>query len=179
MKIMRVFFAITFYEETKDKLLEYKNLVASNSIKGKFTDKDNLHLTLEFIGEVDEKNLKVLISILHRLQKGPINLVTSDIGSFKRGNKEIIWLGIKKNEELIELQRELKKLLVDNKFKVDDRKYTPHITIGRQIIIDNKIKPNKFESIEIPIRSIAIMESKRVNEKLVYEPLEEIILQNM
>lgn len=52
---MRVFYAVTFYEEAKEKLIEYKNIVVNNSVKGRFTNKNNFHLTLEFIGEVDEK----------------------------------------------------------------------------------------------------------------------------
>ncbi|MCS4454542.1 hypothetical protein JQ038_07195 [Clostridium botulinum] len=53
---MRVFYAVTFYEEAKEKLIEYKNIVVNNSVKGRFTNKNNFHLTLEFIGEVDEKS---------------------------------------------------------------------------------------------------------------------------
>lgn len=171
---MRVFYAITFYEETKEKLLEYRNLVSNGSVKGKFTDKNNFHLTLEFIGEVDE--IKLLINILYKLQQRPKCIITSDIGSFQRGNKEIAWVGIKENKELITLQKELKRLLIDKGFEVDNRKYTPHITIGRQIVRSNLIEKNNLEPIEISIRSIALMESKRVNEKLVYEPLEEILI---
>ncbi len=44
---MRVFYAVTFYEETKEKLIEYKNIVVNNSVKGRFTNKNNFHLTLE------------------------------------------------------------------------------------------------------------------------------------
>lgn len=53
---MRVFFAVTFNQKTKEKLLEYRDVVANQSIKGRFTNPNNFHLTLEFIGEVDEKN---------------------------------------------------------------------------------------------------------------------------
>ncbi|MDU4600300.1 MAG: RNA 2',3'-cyclic phosphodiesterase, partial [Clostridium sporogenes] len=100
---MRVFYAVTFQEETKEKLIEYKNLVSNNSVKGRFTNKNNLHLTLEFIGEVDEKELSSLTNILYKLKNPPKELITSHIGSFKRRDKDIIWLGIEENKELITL----------------------------------------------------------------------------
>ncbi|EPY2277803.1 RNA 2',3'-cyclic phosphodiesterase [Clostridium sporogenes] len=178
---MRVFYAVTFQEETKEKLIEYKNLVSNNSVsnnsvKGRFTNKNNFHLTLEFIGEVDEKELSLLTNILYKLQNPPKELITSYIGSFKRRDKEIIWLGIEENKELITLQRNLRNLLINNGFKIENRKYKPHITIGREIVTKGPIDKNIFSTIKIPIASIALMESKRFNGQLVYEPLEEIII---
>ena len=173
---MRVFYAVTFQEETKEKVIEYKNLVSNNSVKGRFTNKNNFHLTLEFIGEVDEKELSLLTNILYKLQNPPKELITSHIGSFKRRDKDIIWLGIEENKELITLQRNLRNLLINNGFKIENRKYKPHITIGREIVTKCPIEKNIFSPIKIPIASIALMESKRFNEQLVYEPLEEIII---
>ncbi|MCY6483834.1 RNA 2',3'-cyclic phosphodiesterase [Clostridium aestuarii] len=173
---MRVFYAVTFNQETKEKLLEYRNIVANQSIKGKFTNPNNFHLTLEFIGEVDEKQLKLLINLLYQLQDYPEQLIFSCIGSFKRKNKEIIWLGIEKNKELMKLQRELRDLLIKNEFEVDNRKYKPHITIGRQIVRVDSMHEIDVEPMQVPIKSIALMESKRVNGELIYEPLKEIIL---
>ncbi|MGO5075944.1 RNA 2',3'-cyclic phosphodiesterase [Clostridium sporogenes] len=173
---MRVFYAVTFQEETKEKLIEYKNLVSNNSVKGRFTNKNNFHLTLEFIGEVDKKELSLLTNILYKLQNPPKELITSYIGSFKRRDKEIIWLGIEENKELITLQRNLRNLLINNGFKIENRKYKSHITIGREIVTKGPIDKNIFSPIKIPIASIALMESKRFNGQLVYEPLEEIII---
>lgn len=173
---MRVFYAVTFQEETKEKLIEYKNLVSNNSVKGRFTNKNNFHLTLEFIGEVDEKELSSLTNILYKLKNPPKELITSHIGSFKRRDKDIIWLGIEENKELITLQRNLRNLLINNGFKIENRKYKPHITIGREIVTKGPIDKNIFSTIKIPIASIALMESKRFNGQLVYEPLEEIII---
>ncbi|MDU5013262.1 MAG: RNA 2',3'-cyclic phosphodiesterase, partial [Clostridium botulinum] len=145
---MRVFYAVTFQEETKEKLIEYKNLVSNNSVKGRFTNKNNFHLTLEFIGEVDEKELSLLTNILYKLQNPPKELITSHIGSFKRRDKDIIWLGIEENKELITLQRNLRNLLINNGFKIENRKYKPHITIGREIVTKCPIEKNIFSPIK-------------------------------
>ncbi|MCS4516605.1 2'-5' RNA ligase family protein [Clostridium botulinum] len=73
-------------------------------------------------------------------------MVTSYIGSFKRRDKEIIWLGIEENKCLITLQRELRNLLINNGFQIEDRKYKPHITIGREIVRKGFIEKNIFTS---------------------------------
>ncbi|SHJ76166.1 RNA 2',3'-cyclic phosphodiesterase [Paramaledivibacter caminithermalis] len=173
---MRVFYAVTFHKETKERLFEYRNMVVKHSIKGRFTSLNNFHLTLEFIGKVNSKELSLLVDILYKLKHPPKQLIISHIGSFKRKNKEIIWLGIDKNWELIRLQKELRNLLMKNEFEIDNRSYRPHITIGRQIVRKDSIKEIIVNPIQVPIRSIALMESKRVGEKLVYEPLKEIII---
>ncbi len=173
---MRVFYAVTFDSDIKNRLFKYRKLIEKNSIKGKFTDIDNFHLTLEFIGEVNKNKLDELISILYELKSRPEKIITSHVGSFKRKNKEIIWIGIETNKRLLELQRELKKLLIQNRYEIDNRKYRPHITMGRQIVRACTMDDIIIEPIEIPIRSIALMESKRENDKLVYKPIKEIMI---
>ncbi len=74
------------------------------------------------------------------------------------------------------LQRELRDLLINNGFKIEDRKYKPHITIGREIVKKNSTDEDIYPPLHIPIYSMAIMESKRVNNELVYKPVEEKIL---
>lgn len=171
---MRLFYAITFNDETKEELYKYRNMIAEKSVKGNFTTLNNIHLTLEFIGEVDGKGLKVLEDVLHQLKSYPEKLKLSSIGSFNKGKKEIVWLGIEKNDELIRLQGELRELLINNGFKVDVRSYKPHITIGRQVVRVGEIEEVHVRPMEIPIKSIALMESKRINGELVYRSLEEV-----
>ena len=171
---MRLFYAITFKEETKEELYKYRNMIAEKSVKGNFTTLNNIHLTLEFIGEADGKGLKVLADVLHQLKSYPEKLMLSSTGSFNKGNKEIVWLGIEKNEELIRLQCELREVLINNGFKIEGRSYKPHITIGRQVVTIGEIQEVHVKPMEIPIKSIALMESKRINGELVYKPLEEI-----
>ncbi|WMJ82042.1 RNA 2',3'-cyclic phosphodiesterase [Clostridium sp. MB40-C1] len=173
---MRVFYAVTFDEKIKEKFSECRDIVSKHSIKGTFTNTNNFHLTLEFIGQVDEKQLRLLINVLQKLKNLPKELDVSNIGSFKRGNKEIIWCGIEENKELMKLQEQLRNLLIKNGFSIDNRKYKPHITIGRQIVRVDSTKELIVEPMQAPIRSIALMESKKINNQLIYEVLREIIV---
>ncbi len=171
---MRVFYAVTLNQATKEKLAEYRDMVAENSIKGSYTSLNNFHLTLEFIGEIEQNRLALLIDALHKLKNFPKELDIYKLGSFKRKNKEIVWAGIKRNEELILLQKELRKLLSNSGFNFDNRDYTPHITLGRQIVRQQPLENIEFERIKGPVKSIALMESKRVDGELVYGVIEEM-----
>lgn len=164
---MRVFYALTFNKEAKLNMLEYRNDFANNSIEGAFVNPNNFHLTLEFIGEVNEKELNLLTNLLYEFKNYPKDLIVSYIGSFKRKNKEVVWLGIEDNNELMMLQKQLRKLLINNNFNIENRNYKPHITIGRQVLRADPREDVIIQPLKLPIHSMALMESKRVSDKLI------------
>jgi len=171
---MRVFYAITFQEKTKEKLKEIKNIIEKNSKKGRFIDHEKYHITLEFIGEVDSDRLETLKDILNELTNFPKVLNFDKIGNFNRPGGDIVWLGIVDNPTLNKLNEELKSLLEGKEFKTDKRKFTPHLTIGRKVEMETSYEAIHLHSISAKVKSIALMESKRKKGKLVYQPIDEI-----
>ncbi len=171
---MRVFYAVTFQEKTKDTLKEIKDIVKKNSKKGRFADYKNYHITLEFIGDVDDEKLKKLKDLLKELKTFPKVLNFDKIGNFNRPGGDIVWLGIEDNPNLNKLNEELKNLLESKGFDTDKRKFTPHLTIGRKVEMETSYESIHLHAINAKVESIALMESKRVKGKLVYEPILEI-----
>jgi 2'-5' RNA ligase len=172
---MRVFYAVTFDSETKEKLKTIGNLVELSSEKGRFTDYLNYHITIEFIGEVkDEKRLEILKNILENINISPMKLRFNKLGSFNRRNKKIVWLGLEKDKELNRIHNNLKNLLKENNFKVEERLFTPHLTIGRQVVLKEELEEISFKEVKAEVKSIALMESKRINGELVYKPIKEV-----
>lgn len=173
---MRVFYALTFDNKTKEKISHYRDLVANHSLTGRFIDTSNLHLTLEFIGDVKNDELNTLMDILDTLTLSPLVLRGSYLGLFKRKNKDIIWLGINKSQQVNNILKELRAQLTSNNYKLEDSKQIPHITLGRQVILLENLEDYKVNPIDLPVKSIALMVSKRVQDILVYEPIYEIEL---
>ncbi len=173
---MRVFFALTFYDNSKEEISQYRDFIANNSVKGKFIDTRNIHLTLEFLGEIRPNELDKLKTILSKLNATEISLLGSYYDSFRKKNKDIIWIGIEKNKTLINLVKQLRTLLTQEGYETENNTYIPHITLGRQIVISEQFRDFTLNPVKIPVRSIAIMESKRVHDKLVYEPISEILI---
>ena len=173
---MRIFYAVTFTDETKDALVSYRDLIANNSIKGRFTERGNFHLTIEFIGQVSAGDLEEHMNVLEALTITPFDLTASFIGSFKKRDREIVWMGLEKNKILNELQKQVCTTLVEHGFDVENRKYRPHITLGRQVLMTGGLDELIIEPLFIKPYSVALMESKRVGDRLVYEPLAELLL---
>src|SRR6056297_2260087 len=169
---MRVFYAVTFKKKKKKKLKEVRDIIKKNSKKGRFPHYGNYHITLEFIGEVDSDKLIVLRDVLKELKTFPYSLNFDRIGSFNRRGGDIVWIGIEDNSRLNKLNEELKNLLQSKGFETDKRKFTPHLTIGRKVIMESPYESIHLHGINAEVNSIALMESKRVNEKLVYEAID-------
>lgn len=173
---MRVFFAITFTEKDKMKIARIQDWVKSSAIKGRYTAVENFHLTLEFIGEVNKKRCNLLLNILDQLPTKPMTLYASYIGSFQKRNRSIVWLGLEDHQQLYTLQEELVRYLKVVGYSPANDMYIPHITLGRKILREHKEDIWLDRKIKLQVRSIAIMESKRVEGELRYLPIKEVMI---
>lgn len=174
---MRAFIAIDFSKETKKEILEVQKKVSAKSKKGNFTPEENFHLTLRFIGEVDEYGMESLAEAVEetgqRFRGFDMNINT--LGFFPRGNKSIVWVGIEKNKSLEILFVNLEKNLMRQGFGKERQGLTPHITIGRDVELKmsyDKLKADvDMQNINVKVDSITLMESIRKGSKLIYKPV--------
>src|SRR5690554_568054 len=120
---MRLFIALNFNNEVKDKIGNIINKVKSNAIHGKFTEGEHLHLTLEFLGKVQKNRVDLIKDVMNDLDFHPFKLKLTKTGFFKRREGNIYWLGIEKNLALINMHRELHQRLMDEGFKLEYREY--------------------------------------------------------
>ena len=174
---MRVFIAIEFLDEIKDYLNEIKDIVIKESKSGNFTAKENFHLTLKFIGEVNKSKLENIKECIDKvaINHNDFKFKFNNLGEFPRGNKKIIWIGLQANEKLYNLYLNLEETLSAIGIKKEDREFKPHITIGRQVVLDNDFNKLK-ENININdmctfVNKISLMQSTRVNGELKYLPV--------
>jgi 2'-5' RNA ligase len=133
---MRLFIAVNFNDETRARLLALRDKLRSLSKRGNFSAPENLHLTLVFLGECDVKQAAVVKAIMNAVKFEPFGITINNIGMFKRGATDIWWAGAEISEPLINLQRDLTNRLTDAGFTLDKRKYSPHITLGREVVTD-------------------------------------------
>lgn len=181
---MRVYIAIDFEEDIKNYFEEITSKIKNHCIEGSFTRKNNFHLTIRFIGEVDDLQIEKIKEIIDKsvLTIPPFELSLSNLGVFKRKNTNILWIGTRENPILSELHKELSTLLSKNKIGFYDKLFTPHITLGRRVVfneesidLDNLIQ---YERIRIPVKAVTLMASKEVNGKLDGVPVYEASLNN-
>ena len=160
---MRLFIAINFNEDTRARLVALRDELRFRSECGNFSLPENLHLTLAFLGECSARQMAGAKDSLDFLQFAPLSIMIERIGNFQGG---LWWAGVKLTTQLLGLQRELSDALKKRGFALENRKFSPHITIGRNIITD--VMPWSIEPFGETIGAISLMKSERVNGKLNY-----------
>jgi 2'-5' RNA ligase len=163
---MRLFFAINFNSETKRELLALCDELREASSRGRFTLAENLHLTLSFLGECDAKQTAAAKAVMDNVSFSSFDLEIDRIGRFKRNGGDIWWAGVRENRVLQELHRNLTAGLSANGFICGERKYSPHITLGREIT--TKTQPRQIDPFGETVSQIDLMKSERIGGKLTY-----------
>ena len=176
---MRVFIAIEFEQHIKDYLYSIQKQIMNYSSSGNFTRPENFHLTLKFIGEMQPSYVKDITAAMAEAVKtcNPFKLYPDGLGNFPRGNKMIVWMGLKGElDRLNHLFSRLEMALSDIGIAMETRRYSPHITLGRQVSLTvdfPKLAKDIFpdSSSVIEVSRISLMESTRKNGRLTYIPL--------
>lgn len=175
---MRVFIGVKLPGAIKGQLADVQKEVQRASLKGSFTDPDNFHLTMRFIGEVDPDQKSALETALARCAESQLPFVveTNGLGYFFKRNKRIVWLGVKENRRLQQLYEQLNASLLGQKLPMaDEVAFIPHLTLGRGIVLpqewDELSKVPLPQDQKIPVDALTLFESVRVDGKLVYRPI--------
>lgn len=182
----RIFLSIFIPSQIKEELVNIKESYKSLPIK--WTNNDNLHITLFFIGFLSEEKINILKEEIKRvtLNYNQFFIYLEDISYYpkKREKSEYVWVNIKKTKELIKLNGDIKKILLKNNIKIfEEKEFLPHITLAKI----NKTKWRNIDLEEIPmieenintkfkVDKIEIIESKLNRKESNYVILEKIKL---
>jgi len=167
---MKLFIAINFTNELKDEIYDTMVELKKNVVKGNFVHRENLHLTLVFIGETE--NVQSVMQAMKEVNGKPFELFMGGLGKFKRRGGDIYWIGVEKNEEMSRIYNQLSTALRGIGFHIDNREFTPHLTLGRDVVLDKKFNERKFsETISKPhmkAEKVSLMKSERIEGKVIY-----------
>lgn len=141
---IRAFIAVELEPALKDRISEIQSELKKTDADIKWVNPNNIHLTLKFLGYVEEKKLEEIKHAIEKIAKDFLNfsIETSQIGIFpEKGTPRVIWIGIKKGKEILtkiafELKEEIAKLGIPK----EDRPFQSHATIGRIKSSKNKDK---------------------------------------
>lgn len=179
---MRVFIGIDFPIAIKEKLYERALQIKQTATSGNFSRLDLYHLTLNFIGEVTEKQCDEICRLMDAVAKrhGPFVLKFGGIGSFPSRGKHIVFNEVAGDLKALKaLQEELERKLIEAEYPVDaSRRYKPHITLGREVKTErvSLLKPLIPIPDEVFIDQIILFESTRIHGELHYLPLHQTAL---
>ncbi len=159
---MRLFIAFCFDDRTKDALMAVQRRL-SDCASGNFTERENLHLTLAFLGEMGD-DAAVRRMIAERFH-APVRLEFDRVGTFRR---DLYWVGVKPDPALDALYAGLVADLRRAGLSGDwPQRLTPHITLGREVRL--RAQPDlAFEPFAMTARRLSLMKSERIAGRLTY-----------
>jgi RNA 2',3'-cyclic 3'-phosphodiesterase len=125
--MLRLFVGIEFPPELKLHL----SLLQSGVAGAKWVDPGNFHLTLRFIGEVDEGTAADVDESLSRLKARRFSLQLCGAGVFGNGKPRQLWVGVEREPALATLQGKIEQALIRAGLPPEPRKFAPHVTLAR------------------------------------------------
>jgi RNA 2',3'-cyclic 3'-phosphodiesterase len=118
---MRLFIGIRFDSACRERMVEIQNRFRTHTLRGNFTSEDNLHLTVEFLGEIHPARIPALQIAMRTINTAPFDLAFDTIGSFRKENRDIVWIGVQRNPILLDLQNNLAQALKIQGFTLENR----------------------------------------------------------
>lgn len=136
MEQIRSFIAIELPPEVKQLLTALQDkLKASGGLPVRWVDPANIHLTLQFLGNIDSGITGRITSVMEEAARGvrPFNVAVNGLGMFPNTRRvRVVWVGLTGEiEKLTRLQKSIEDNLVPLGFKPEGRAFTPHLTLAR------------------------------------------------
>jgi RNA 2',3'-cyclic 3'-phosphodiesterase len=122
--MLRLFVGIDLPPEIKLRL----SLLCTGVPGARWVDAGNLHVTLRFIGEVDEGMAADIDEALAPIRAPRFALALAGVGHF---GTRMLWAGVERNPALLHLHEKIESAIVRTGFEPEGRRYAPHVTLAR------------------------------------------------
>jgi 2'-5' RNA ligase len=127
--------------ENKPLITNFRNELKKTGAEMKLVEKDNLHLTLKFLGNTKEEDIERISKIMEQsvAEIKPFKILLKDVGVFPSRNYiKVVWIGIENRDSLVCIANNLEEKLQELGFKKEKKNYVPHLTIARVKTSKNK-----------------------------------------
>ncbi len=167
---MRLFIAIALSERMRDALVQAQDGLRRQGMRGSFTRRENLHLTLAFIGEYPDPD--AVLDVMETVSFEPFPLRLEGFGRFD----DLWWAGVSESEALSAAVRRLRHALADAGIPFDRKRFSPHITLVRRAAWNAR---GGMPSMSVPdagmkVTRITLFRSEQGKNGMIYTPLGEI-----
>ncbi len=167
---MRLFAALSVPDDVAQSLM----LLQGGVPGARWQAREQLHLTLRFIGDVEGRDAAVLDEALAAIHLPAFDLQLHAVGQFGGNQPHSLWAGVRRHEMLEHLQ-----MKVDNAIRrvgqpQDAHKFTPHVTLARM----RHAEPDKviewlqyhalYTSAEFTVRAFHLYSSKLTSDGSLY-----------
>ncbi|WP_087972135.1 RNA 2',3'-cyclic phosphodiesterase [Oceanobacillus rekensis] len=153
------FIAIRLPRELKTTLNEWQEKLKEHLTYKQWPHREDLHITLKFLGEVDDNNIQQLIKELQTVGKIPaMDLNVGGIGTFGNPKKpRVLWAGVERTDSLSKLQQVVEDGAVQIGYEKESREYRPHITLAKKWAGENTLAKDTVPFLQEKFKSIQKM----------------------
>jgi 2'-5' RNA ligase len=184
---MRIFIAIELPSLVKEELARIQERLKGTRDKIKWVDSSLIHLTLKWVGEIEEKDLEKVVEAAKRVASkfSPFNLEVKGMGAFPSFlSPRVIWIGVNEGKEAVEdLAREIHQELGKEGFSSENKKWVPHLTLGRVKLLLERGKLAEIIQGEkdakagrVRVESLSVVRSRLTPQGPIYTTLKRISL---
>ncbi len=174
---MRLFIAIEIPKDLKKELIELQTTLKDVFLGSWVGDK--LHLTLKFLGEVEDKKANAIKDALNKIRFSEFEMSLKGLGAFpSEEHIRVLWVGADKgDEEAKEIQKSVETELEKLGFEKEHRDYTNHLTLCRVKRADKQIAKDVFKKYKntefgtFAVDTISLIKSTLTPKGPIYEPV--------
>jgi 2'-5' RNA ligase len=182
MARIRTFIAVDLGKAIRDRLVTLQENLARTGTEIKWVEVENLHVTLLFLGEVDDRDVHQVCRIVtDTLNQQPSFLMSVEtVGCFPNPRRpRTLWVGVGEGTQpLCTIHDDLEEPLTEMGYRREERRYTPHITLGRvksdrptDKLAATLAKHAGWKGGETSVREILVMSSELTPQGPVYTVL--------
>ncbi len=132
---MRAFIAMELPGAIRESLMSLRERLRRSGAKASWVHPDNMHLTLRFLGEVDQDAINALCALLEAEYRncGPVTLAVAGVGGFPNRRKpSVVWAGIEiLSGDLMVLQAHAEQAARSIGLAPEEKPFHPHVTLAR------------------------------------------------
>ena len=160
---MRLFIAIQLSESMRNAISDVQYLLKRQGVRGNYTPRENLHLTLVFIGEYNDPDR--VHDIIEHIPIEPFELSLNGMGAFG----DLWWIGLEPSGELQGYVRRLRHVIAEAGIPFDRKRFSPHITMLRRASVDiMKVGMQPVGRAKMVVDHASLMRSDRGRSGMIY-----------
>lgn len=172
---MRLFIGIDLSQSMKSYLFNVSKTIEPHT-RGHITREPNYHLTLAFLGELDDTQTEQLKGLMDTVDFKSFQMQLSDIDYFQKGERYIYYIRIQSNPSLKLLYQKVLDFIAPLNISLHG-KFSPHITLirqGKAFPVHALPLPKTEENIDVD--TITLFLSHQVDGELTYTPIHRVKL---
>jgi len=125
--MMRLFVALALPDAVTDGLLALQGGIPG----ARWSTREQLHLTLRFIGEVDGRDAQGIDDALATIRSPRFTLELKGVGEFGGKSPRALWAGVRDGVAVEHLQRKIESAVQRVGIAAEERRFSPHVTLAR------------------------------------------------